>query len=72
MIPSETAAKFQSALPFWISFLLIPAIWLAAFAGGWWVLIIPVLTWYLFTALDLVSGLNLENVDLDTGEDQLT
>ncbi len=72
MISSETAAKFQAALPFWVSFLLIPAIWLAAFAGGWWVLIIPVLTWYLFTALDLVTGLNLENVDVETDNAQLT
>jgi len=71
MISSETAAKLQSALPFWMSFLLIPFIWLAAFAGGWWVLIIPVITWYLFSALDVVSGLNLENVDPETSDDQL-
>ena len=71
MISSETAAKLQSALPFWLSFLLIPAIWLAAFAGGWWVLVIPVLTWYLFAALDVMAGLNLENVDLETNEEQL-
>ena len=71
MISSQTAAKLQSALPFWISFLLIPAIWLAAFSGGWWVLIIPVLTWYLFTGLDFATGLNLENVDLETTDDDL-
>jgi alkane 1-monooxygenase len=50
MISSDTAAKVQSALPFWISFLLIPAVWLSAIVGGWWVLIIPVLAWYLFSA----------------------
>ena len=72
MISSETAAKMQSALPFWLSFLLIPAIWLAAFAGGWWVLVIPVMTWYLFTVLDIIGGLNLENVDLETEEEQLS
>ena len=27
MISSQTAAKFLSALPFWISFLLIPVLW---------------------------------------------
>jgi len=72
MISSEKAAKMQSALPFWLSFLLIPAIWLAAFAGGWWVLVIPVMTWYLFTVLDIIGGLNLENVNLETEEEQLS
>ncbi|MEP5154133.1 alkane 1-monooxygenase [Planktotalea sp.] len=71
MISSDTAALFKSALPFWVSFLLIPAVWFAAYAGNWWVLIIPVLTWYLFTALDLLGGLNLQNVDLETSEEEL-
>ncbi|GEM_PF-2684138 len=72
MISSETAAKMQSALPFWLSFLLIPAIWLVAFSGGWWVLVIPVMTRYLFTALDIIGGLNLEKVGLGTEEEQLS
>jgi alkane 1-monooxygenase len=72
MISSDTAAKVQSALPFWISFLLIPAVWLSAVVGGWWVLIIPVLAWYLFSALDVVGGLNLENVDPDTADEHLS
>lgn len=71
MISSDTAALFKSAMPYWVSFLLIPAIWFAAFAGNWWVLIIPALTWYLFTALDLIGGLNLQNVDLDTTDEEL-
>ncbi len=56
MISSDAAEKVQSALPFWVSFLLIPAIWLAAYVGGWWVLILPVMTWYLFSALDVVGA----------------
>ena len=71
MISSDTAAKFQSALPFWISFLLIPVIWMAAFSGGWWVMILPVLTWYLFSGLDFAIGLNLENVDAQTDDSHL-
>jgi alkane 1-monooxygenase len=71
MISSDTAALFKSALPYWVSFLLIPAVWFAAFAGNWWVLIIPALTWYLFTALDLIGGLNLQNVDLETTDEEL-
>ena len=72
MISSETVAKFQSALPFWMSFLLIPILWWAAFNGGWWVIILPFLTWYFFAGLDFAIGLNLENADTQTEEHQLT
>lgn len=71
MISSETAAKMRSALPFWVSFLIVPAVWTAAYLGGWWVLIVPVLTWYLFSALDVIGGLNLENVDTDSSDADL-
>lgn len=71
MIPSATVARWQSALPFWISFLLLPLLWIVAFAGGWWVLLVPLSTWYLFAALDGLTGLNLENADLETTEDEL-
>lgn len=72
MIRPEIVAKFQSALPFWLSFLLIPAVWLSALWGGWWLVLAPVITWYLFTILDAISGLNLENADPETEDAQLT
>lgn len=71
MIPSAQVAKFQNALPFWMSLLLIPLIWIAASLGTWWVLLVPAATWYLFSALDQVTGLNLENADLDTSDEDL-
>lgn len=71
MIASSQVAKFASALPFWCSLLLIPLVWITAGLGGWWVLLVPVTTWYLFAALDAVTGLNLENADLDTSDEQL-
>lgn len=71
MIASSDVARWQSALPFWISFLLIPLLWFTAIQGGWWVLLVPISTWYLFAVLDGLTGLNLENADLETDEDDL-
>ena len=70
-LPPETVAKFQSALPFWISFLLLPLAWVSAIYGGWTVLLLPVVTWYLFSLIDLAVGVNLDNADLETTEDDL-
>ncbi|MEC3860947.1 alkane 1-monooxygenase [Mesobacterium sp. TK19101] len=71
MIPAQNVARLSQALPFWMSLLLIPLVWTGALWGGWWVLLPIAATWYLFTALDAVLGLNLENADLDTSDDQL-
>lgn len=64
--------QFHAALPFWSSLALVPlALW-GAFAGGWTVVLLPLATWYLFSFLDALTGLNLENADPDTPEDALT
>lgn len=72
MLTANDLSKLQNALPFWFSLLLIPIAWIGAIWGGWFVLLLPVCTWYLFTALDAVLGLNLENADPDTDESHLT
>ncbi|MEQ6249731.1 alkane 1-monooxygenase [Sulfitobacter sp. HNIBRBA3233] len=56
-------AKLSRALPFWLSLALVPLAWTAAFYGGWAIVLVPVATWYLFTALDAALGLNTENAD---------
>jgi len=71
MIAPETLAKWQSALPFWISYLLVPLAWVGATQGGWTLILVPLATWYLLAALDALAGLNLENADPDTPEDDL-
>jgi alkane 1-monooxygenase len=70
-ITPEVLRRWQSALPFWLSFLLVPLLWFSAMMGGWWILLTPVVTWYLFAALDGVFGLNLDNADPMTPEDDL-
>ncbi|WP_170329524.1 alkane 1-monooxygenase [Ruegeria arenilitoris] len=66
MTAIQSLSRWQSALPFWISFLLIPLIWGTAMAGGWWVLLVPASTWWAFAVLDRLTGLELSNADPDT------
>lgn len=71
IIPAEQTAKFQSALPFAISLLLIPLAWISAANGGWTLLLLPVCTWFLFSAFDAIAGPNLDNADLDPADQDL-
>ena len=64
-------ARFSAALPFWLSLGLIPIVMIAAVFGGWTLLLLPISTWYLFSILDFFTGLNEENADPQTPEDQL-
>ena len=63
---SSGALNLQTALPFWLSLLLIPMMWLSALLGGWAVLLVPVLAWGLFSVLDAALGLNGANADPET------
>jgi alkane 1-monooxygenase len=72
MIPANQVARLQNAVPFWMSLLLVPVAVLGAAVGGWTVILLPIVTWYFFSILDAILGLNLENADLETGEDDLT
>ncbi|MBC7164828.1 MAG: alkane 1-monooxygenase [Roseovarius sp.] len=71
MIPAAQVARLQGALPFWMSFLLVPVAILGAVHGGWTVLLLPVVTWYFFSILDAVLGTYTENADPGTREDRL-
>lgn len=71
-VPAETTARLSSALPFWMSLGTIPLALTAAAAGGWTVFLLPLYTWILFMVLDAVTGLNEDNADPATPEDDLT
>ena len=64
-------AKIQNALPFWLSLILVPIAILGATQGGWYLVLIPASTWYLFAIIDHFAGLNMENQDPQTPDDQL-
>nr|WP_321249619.1 alkane 1-monooxygenase [uncultured Ruegeria sp.] len=71
MIAQDTLSRWQSALPFWLSILLIPVIWVTAVLGGAWVLLVPLSTWWTFALLDRLTGMELENGDPDTPDAML-
>jgi alkane 1-monooxygenase len=71
MIPAAHVAKFARALPYWMSLALFPLIAFVAGQGGWWLLAMPLMTWWLFSLLDLAMGLDLENADPATPEADL-
>ena len=70
-VPTPSIAKLTSALPFWLSILLIPIAIFSAATGGWAILLLPICTWYLFSIVDLFAGLNEFNADPQTPDDQL-
>ncbi|MGJ8590556.1 MAG: alkane 1-monooxygenase [Yoonia sp.] len=64
-------AQIKRALPFALSFLLVPLVWVTAFIGGWTVVLLPLVTWYLFSIIDSFLGLNLDNADPNATDDDL-
>lgn len=71
MPATSSIARLRAALPFWMSFGLIPLAIIAAVYGGWAIALLPLSTWYLFTALDFAIGRQTDNPDPDTPEGQL-
>lgn len=68
--PSKIS-KFSSALPFALSMGLIPLAIFVAGKGGWWLGLIPLSSWGLFSFLDAFAGLNTDNEDPETSEADL-
>jgi len=71
MVGSAELRTFSRTAPFWASLALVPLAWVAAVHGGWTILLMPLATWWLFTVLDFLSGLNLDNADPQTAEADL-
>ena len=68
---TSTFSRLSAALPFWLSLGLVPLSVFVAMYGGWTILLLPISTWYLFTGLDFVVGLDTKNPDPATPESQL-
>ena len=71
MVSPASMARISRAAPFWLSAGLIPLAWIGATVGGWTVVLMPIATWYLFSAIDALAGTYEENADLDTPEADL-
>ncbi|GFE49207.1 alkane 1-monooxygenase [Roseobacter cerasinus] len=65
-VPLADLIRPTRAAPFWVSLLLVPVAWISATHGGWTLLLLPVLTWFLFSALDTVFGHDTSNADPQT------
>lgn len=63
--------KPEHPVHFWIPYLLVPFIVIAALIGSWAVLLPPILTWYLFGVLDYFIGRYSKNADPMTPDDKL-
>lgn len=70
-VSPNNMAHIARAAPFWMSVGLIPIAWIGAVFGGWTVVLLPLATWYLFSAIDALAGRYEENADLDTPEEGL-
>ncbi|WP_299672185.1 alkane 1-monooxygenase [uncultured Roseobacter sp.] len=70
-VPLADLIRLTRAAPFWISLLLVPVAWISATQGGWTVALLPVLTWFLFSALDALFGHETSNADPNTEEHHL-
>ncbi|WP_375281119.1 alkane 1-monooxygenase [Pseudooctadecabacter sp.] len=71
IVSQSNMARISRAAPFWLSAVLIPLAWIGAVFGGWTVLLLPVATWYLFSAIDALAGTYEANADLETSDDDL-
>jgi alkane 1-monooxygenase len=71
MTAKSGAGGLAQALPFWLSLTFIPFFLLAWTWGGTLLLLIPFYTWGLYGLLDRIVGLDTDNLDPETDEDQL-
>jgi alkane 1-monooxygenase len=67
----DDLAKPSQALPFWLSLGTVPVAFIAMGMGGLSVLLLPLYSWGLFSLLDALTGLNTDNADPDTPEDDI-
>ena len=70
-IAPQQVARLQNALPFWLSLGTLPLALYGMAKGGWAVFLMPLYTWGLYALLDALLGLNLDDADLETPEDDL-
>lgn len=67
----RVSPTFLAALPFSASLGFVPVFALSAWMGGWWMLMVPIYGYYVWTIIDLFTGLNEDNPRVDETDDYL-
>ena len=67
---SETAS-IASFAPFWVALLVVPISLISTYLGGFWILLVPISTWYLFAGADFALGTDARTLDPETPESAL-
>ena len=57
----DSKNNFLATFPFWLSLGLVALIWFAAIWGGWFLIIVILTSWILFSSLEAFLVLDLEN-----------
>ena len=71
LIPGLALGSPLRAVPFALSYLLIPIMIYTALNGGWWLLVPVLATFGAFAALDTLLGIDPVNSDTETDDDKL-
>ena len=71
MSGTDRSYGVPNALPFWVSLALVPFAWIAAIYGSFAIALVPLATWALFSILDRLSGLDLNNADINADDSAL-
>ena len=71
MSSARQIEKFTSVLPYAMSLTLFPIAWYSSLTGGWTVLLLPLIGWFLFSLGDAILGLNTMNANPNTPDHRL-
>ena len=71
MSSAHQIEKFTAMLPYATSLALFPIAWYSSLAGGWTVVLLPLIGWFLFSLGDAILGLNVRNADTSTPDHRL-
>ncbi len=71
MIPRKELTRWRRILPFGLSFVTLPLIWIGVAQGGWTTWLLPIYGWWVFPVLDWLMGRSAEGADTEAGEADL-
>ena len=71
MIARQELTRWHRILPFGLSFLTLPLVWIGVAQGGWATWLLPIYGWWVFPVLDWLMGRSAEGADTEAGEADL-